>query len=85
MLVSLSNLHSELYATAGYPAITVPLGLRATGLLMVGYVPVVIVLLLLSFGPVDMSRLPLLFTNSQNMRQFGVVVVGSRVTSSDHC
>lgn len=30
-LVSLSNLHSPLYATAGYPAITVPLGLRQTG------------------------------------------------------
>jgi phosphonate transport system permease protein len=31
----------------------------------------VIILLLISFGPVDMSRLPLLFTNSANMRQFG--------------
>jgi amidase len=30
VLVSLSNLHSELYATAGYPAISVPLGLRQT-------------------------------------------------------
>jgi amidase len=28
MLVSLENMHSTLYATAGYPAITVPLGLR---------------------------------------------------------
>jgi amidase len=28
VLVSLENMHSTLYATAGYPAITVPLGLR---------------------------------------------------------
>ena len=27
--------------------------------------------LIVSFGPVDMRRLPLLFTNSENMRQFG--------------
>lgn len=32
MLASLSNLHSSLYATAGYPAVTVPLGLRASGM-----------------------------------------------------
>ena len=32
MLVSVSNRHSSLYATAGYPAITVPLGLRANGM-----------------------------------------------------
>lgn len=31
VLVSLSNLHSDLYATAGYPAITVPLGLNKEG------------------------------------------------------
>jgi phosphonate transport system permease protein len=31
----------------------------------------VIVLLLVSFGPVEMQRLPLLFANSQNMRDFG--------------
>ena len=31
VLVSTSNLHSQLYATAGYPAITVPLGLAADG------------------------------------------------------
>lgn len=31
----------------------------------------VIVLLLISFGPVDMSHLPRLFSNSDNMRQFG--------------
>lgn len=31
VLVSLSNLHSALYATAGYPAITVPLGLNHEG------------------------------------------------------
>ena len=32
VLVSLTNLHSPLYATAGYPAVTVPLGLRAIGM-----------------------------------------------------
>jgi amidase len=32
VLVSITNLHSSLYATAGYPAITVPLGLRAGGM-----------------------------------------------------
>ena len=32
LLVSLSNRHSSLYATAGYPAITVPLGLRIDGM-----------------------------------------------------
>lgn len=32
LLVSLANLHSSLYATAGFPAITVPLGLRANGM-----------------------------------------------------
>ncbi len=32
LLVSLSNCHSSLYATAGYPAITVPLGLRTNGM-----------------------------------------------------
>jgi amidase len=31
VLVSLSNTHSESYATAGYPAITVPLGLNEAG------------------------------------------------------
>jgi amidase len=31
VLVSFETTHSELYATAGYPAITVPLGLRAKG------------------------------------------------------
>ena len=31
VLVSLSNLHSQVYATAGYPAITVPLGLSPDG------------------------------------------------------
>jgi amidase len=31
VLVSLGNAHSEIYATAGYPAITVPLGLNADG------------------------------------------------------
>ena len=31
MLVSFGTAHSELYATAGYPAITIPLGLRAVG------------------------------------------------------
>jgi amidase len=32
VLASLTNLHSTLYATAGYPAITVPLGLRSSGM-----------------------------------------------------
>ena len=32
VLVSLTNIHSMLYATAGYPAITVPLGLRQNGM-----------------------------------------------------
>jgi len=31
ILVSLANTHSDVYATAGYPAITVPLGLDGTG------------------------------------------------------
>ncbi len=31
VLVSLANAHSDLYATAGYPAITVPLGLDTNG------------------------------------------------------
>lgn len=31
LLVSLANLHSTLYATAGYPAITIPLGLDESG------------------------------------------------------
>lgn len=32
VLVSVSNVHSDLYATAGYPAVTVPAGLRANGM-----------------------------------------------------
>lgn len=32
LLVSLSNLHSEAYAGAGYPAVSVPLGLRRNGM-----------------------------------------------------
>jgi amidase len=32
VLVSLGNLHSSLYATAGYPAVSVPLGLRDNGM-----------------------------------------------------
>lgn len=31
VLVSLGNTHSEVYATAGYPAVTVPLGVNAKG------------------------------------------------------
>ena len=31
LLVSLANTHSDVYATAGYPAITVPLGLDGEG------------------------------------------------------
>ncbi|QQA43400.1 amidase family protein [Pelagovum pacificum] len=32
VLFSIDNLHSQIYATAGYPAITVPLGARPTGM-----------------------------------------------------
>jgi pimeloyl-ACP methyl ester carboxylesterase len=32
VLVSVNNYHSSLYATANYPAVTVPLGLRANGM-----------------------------------------------------
>jgi len=32
VLVSVNNYHSSLYATANYPAISVPLGLRANGM-----------------------------------------------------
>ena len=32
VLVSVNNYHSGLYATANYPAITVPMGLRANGM-----------------------------------------------------
>lgn len=53
----------------GIPAApTRSLAQRAPDLLVWG---AVIVLLLVSFGPVDMAHLPRLFTNSQNMRQFG--------------
>jgi len=31
----------------------------------------VIVLLIVGFGPVEMSHLPRIFTNSENMREFG--------------
>ena len=31
----------------------------------------IVVMLLVSFGPVEIDKLPLLFTNSDNMRQFG--------------
>src|ERR1019366_4129503 len=41
---------------------------RAPDILVWG---VVIVLLIVGFGPVDMSHLPRLFTNSDNMREFG--------------
>jgi phosphonate transport system permease protein len=41
---------------------------RAPDLLVWGGV---IALLLVAFGPVEMRRLPLVFTNSENMRQFG--------------
>ena len=34
VLVSFENIHSKHYATAGYPAITVPLGVRAKGSVM---------------------------------------------------
>lgn len=32
LLVSVSNCHSAIYAAAGYPAVTVPIGLRANGM-----------------------------------------------------
>jgi amidase len=32
VLVSVNNYHSQVYATANYPAITVPLGLRKNGM-----------------------------------------------------
>jgi amidase len=32
VLVSLTNLHSPLYAVAGWPAVTIPVGLRASGM-----------------------------------------------------
>jgi Asp-tRNA(Asn)/Glu-tRNA(Gln) amidotransferase A subunit family amidase len=32
VLVSLNNYHSQVYATANYPAVSVPLGLRANGM-----------------------------------------------------
>jgi len=41
---------------------------RAPDILIWG---LVIVLLIVGFGPVDMSHLPKLFTNSENMREFG--------------
>jgi phosphonate transport system permease protein len=41
---------------------------RAPDILVWG---VVIVLLIVGFGPVEMSHLPKLFTNSENMREFG--------------
>ena len=31
----------------------------------------IIVLLILSFGPAELNKFPLLFSNSDNMRQFG--------------
>ncbi len=41
---------------------------RAPDILVWG---IVIVLLIVGFGPVEMSHLPRLFTNSENMREFG--------------
>jgi amidase len=32
VLASVTNAHSTLYATAGYPAVTIPLGLRSSGM-----------------------------------------------------
>ena len=32
LLVSLSNRHSSVYATAGFPAVTVPAGMRSNGM-----------------------------------------------------
>lgn len=57
--------------TAAAPALTPPsrpLAQRAFDILLWGGI---IAMLVVSFGPVEMKRLPLLFTNSQNMREFG--------------
>lgn len=45
-----------------------PLGQQLFDLILWGGI---IVLLVISFGPAEMSKLPLLFANSDNMRQFG--------------
>ncbi len=45
-----------------------PLGQKVFDLLLWGGI---ITLLVISFGPAEMSKLPLLFQNSDNMRQFG--------------
>ena len=50
------------------PPPTRPLAQRATDVVVWGGI---IVLLLISFGHVDIARVPLLFANSANMRQFG--------------
>ncbi len=45
-----------------------PLGQRAFDVALWGGITV---LLVISFGPAEMSKLPLVFSNSENMRQFG--------------
>ncbi len=45
-----------------------PLSQRAFDVVLWGGI---ILMLLVSFGPVEINKLPLLFTNSDNMRQFG--------------
>lgn len=45
-----------------------PLGERAFDILLWGGIAI---LLVISFGPAEMTKLPLLFQNSENMRQFG--------------
>ena len=45
-----------------------PIGQRITNMVLWGSL---IILLLISFGPAEINKLPLLFSNSANMRQFG--------------
>ncbi|MFY9509491.1 MAG: phosphonate ABC transporter, permease protein PhnE [Rubrivivax sp.] len=47
---------------------TPPLGQRAFDIILWGGI---IVLLIVSFGPAELHKFPLLFSNSENMRQFG--------------
>jgi phosphonate transport system permease protein len=45
-----------------------PLGQRAFDIILWGGI---VVLLIISFGPAELNKFPLLFSNSENMRQFG--------------
>ena len=61
-------LSKEASLAAVPPAPTRTLVQRAPDLLVWG---AVILLLMISFGPVEINRLPMLFSNSENMRSFG--------------